>query len=93
MTVFATAYASTITSHLASSTSAGTLVSWTCKWGDFTASAPQNFEKICTESTVSIDLIDFLIVVEVFAVLMSAWGWFVESKAKRAAGEKGIPMV
>lgn len=88
ISIFATAYASTITSHLANSTSAGTLTSWTCKWSGFTTTAPQDFAKICTESTVALDVVTFLIVVEVIAVLMSAAGWWVEAKVKRDGVEK-----
>ncbi|KAL8817775.1 MAG: hypothetical protein Q9191_008080 [Dirinaria sp. TL-2023a] len=88
ISIFATAYASTITSHLVDSTSAGTLTSWTCKWSGFAATAPQGFAKICTESTVALDLVTFLVVVEAIAVLMSAAGWWIEAKVRRDAGEK-----
>ena len=90
MAIFASAYASTITSHLEASTSAGTLTSWTCKWSGFTTTAPKDFTKICTESTIAIDVVSFLIVAEVIAVLMSALGWWVEAKVKRDGGQKRL---
>ena len=89
MTIFATAYASSITAHLASSTDAGTLTSWTCKWDGFESIAPTHFAKICTESTVALDVVELLIVIEVFAVAMSGWGWWVEARVKRDDADKG----
>ena len=51
--------------------------------------APQDFGKICTVSTVAVDLVNFLIVVEIVFVVMSAIGWWVEARVRREAGEKG----
>ena len=88
-TIFTAVFASTITSHLADSTDAGSLLSWTCKWSSYEDIAPMNFVKICTQSTISIDLVIFMIMVQVIAVGISAWGWWVEARVKKENNEKG----
>ena len=90
MSIFTTAYASSITSQLAASTAAGTLTSWTCKWDGFESIAPTYFAKICAQSTVALDLVNLLIVIEFLAVAMSGWGWWVEARVKREDAEKGV---
>ena len=83
ITVFTTAFASTIISHLTDSTDAGTLTSWTCKWQGFESIAPAGFPKICLESMVALDLVILLLILEVFTVAVSGWGWWVESRVRR----------
>ncbi|CAF9928814.1 MAG: hypothetical protein HETSPECPRED_006939 [Heterodermia speciosa] len=93
ITVFTTVFASTITSHLADSTDAGSLTSWTCKWSSYEDIAPMDFVKICTQSTVASDLVIFLIIVEVLAVGISGWGWWIEARVKKEGNEKGTERV
>ena len=87
VTVFTTAFASTITSHLVNSADAGTLTSWTCKWQGFESIAPAGFPKICMESMVALDLVILLLILEVFTVVVSGWGWWVESRIKRGTSD------
>jgi hypothetical protein len=35
------------------------------------------------ESMVALDLVILLLIIEVFAVAVSGWGWWVESRVKR----------
>ena len=49
-----------------------------------------NFVKICTQSTVGMDVVIFMIIVEVLAVGISAWGWWVEARVKKESNEKGM---
>ena len=88
-TIFTAVFASTITTHLADSTDAGSLLSWTCKWSSYKDIAPMNFVKICTQSTISIDLVIFMIMIQAVAVGISAWGWWVEARVKKENNEKG----
>lgn len=90
MAVFTTAYASSISSHLAGSTDTGTLASWTCIWSGFEATAPKYFGQICTESNVALDIVNLLVVVEFFAVVMTGWGWWVEARVRKDDSEKGL---
>lgn len=87
--LFTTIFASIVTNNLASSTSNGTLNSWTCKWQGFDSAAPERFTAICNQGTAALDLIIFLVIVEVFAVGASAWGWWVEMRMKRGGVEMG----
>ena len=48
-----------------------------------------NFVKICTESTVGSDLVIFLIIAEVLAVGINAWGWWIEARMRKEGNEKG----
>lgn len=64
-------------------------MSWTCKWSSYKDMAPMNFVKICTQSTVAIDLVIFMIIIQVLMVFVSAWGWWVEAKVKKECNEKG----
>ena len=89
-TIFTAVFASTMTSHLADSMDAGNLMSWTCRWSSYKDMAPMNFVKICTQSTVAIDLVIFTIIIEVLMVGISAWGWWIEAKVKKESNEKGM---
>jgi len=88
--LFTIIYSSTIINSLASSTSSGSLTSWTCKWQGFEPIAPANFTKICNEGMAALDLVIFLVIVEMLAVGATAWGWWVEMRLKRVSvgGEK-----
>ena len=89
-TLFTTIYASDLTNNLADSASSGTLNSWTCKWqGLDRAGVPANFIEICNEATVALDLVIFLVVMEVLAVGATAWGWWIESRMKKISVEGG----
>ncbi|KAL2038993.1 hypothetical protein N7G274_008333 [Stereocaulon virgatum] len=89
-TLFTTIYASDLTNNLADSASSGTLNSWTCKWqGLDKAGVPANFIEICNEATVALDLVIFLVVMEVLAVGTTAWGWWIESRMKKISVEGG----
>ncbi|KAL9612997.1 MAG: hypothetical protein Q9167_002430 [Letrouitia subvulpina] len=89
ITVFTTAFASAINNHLASTTDAGTLGSWTCRWQDFESIAPKHFASICMESTVAMNLVILSIVLQALGVLLAGWGWLVEAKGKRGVAGKG----
>lgn len=52
-----------------------------------------DFVKICTQSTVASDLVIFLIIVEVLAVGISGWGWWIEARVKKEGNEKGTERV
>ncbi|KAL8744061.1 MAG: hypothetical protein Q9190_003644 [Brigantiaea leucoxantha] len=86
MTIFTTILTSTINSHLESNTDAGTLYTWTCKWQGFESIAPQQFGSICMESTVAMNLVVLLIVLQALSVLVVAWGWWIESRVRRGCG-------
>ena len=47
---------------------------------------------ICTESTVALDLVMFMIVLEVLSVAVTGWGWIVEKRLKKmeGTGDKGL---
>lgn len=64
-------------------------MSWTCKWSSYEDIAPMNFVKICTQTTVGSDLVIFLIIAEVLAVGISAWGWWIEARMRKEGNEKG----
>ncbi|KAL8785598.1 MAG: hypothetical protein Q9213_003252 [Squamulea squamosa] len=87
MTIFTTVFANTINSHLSDSTQAGTLASWTCKWQGFGSAAPGRFSEICATSTVALDLVILMIVINSFSVLLAGWGWWVGAKIKRQSAE------
>ncbi|KAK4692325.1 hypothetical protein P7C71_g4852, partial [Lecanoromycetidae sp. Uapishka_2] len=82
-TLFTIIYSSTIINSLASSTSSGSLTSWTCKWKGFESIAPAKFTKICNEGMAALDLMILLVIVEMLAVGLTAWGWWVEMRLKR----------
>ena len=87
--LFTTIYASNITNNLATSTSSGTLNSWTCKWQGLDSLAPAKFLEICNEGTAALDLIIFLVIMQVLAVCATAWGWWIETRMKRVNVEGG----
>jgi len=83
--LFAISYASIINNR-GSSPSSGTLNSWTCQWQDFQSIAPANFTKICNEGNAAVDLVILLVVLEALALVLTAGGWMVEMRLKRAGG-------
>ncbi|MCJ1456139.1 hypothetical protein MMC28_006498 [Mycoblastus sanguinarius] len=94
--LFTIIFASIITNRLASSTSSGSLNSWTCRWQGFEKVAPANFTKICNDGTAALDLVILLVIVEVLAVGATAWGWWVEMRLKRSgvgAGKSEVELV
>jgi len=93
MSLFTTIFASIITNNLSYSTSQGTLNSWTCKWQGLESVAPANFTAICNEGLAALDLVMFLVVMEVLAVCVAAWGWWVEMRIKRGSVELGRSQV
>ena len=64
-------------------------MSWTCRWSSYEDIAPMNFVKICTQSTVGSNLVIFLIIAEVLAVGINAWGWWIEARMRKEGNEKG----
>lgn len=84
LTIFTTMFVSIINGHYPSDThDAGSLMTWTCKWQGFEDIAPLHFAKICTESMVGLDLVILLVILEVFAVVGSCAGWWIEGKMKK----------
>ncbi|MCJ1269814.1 hypothetical protein MMC22_009707 [Lobaria immixta] len=92
ITLFTTIFASTINSHLSDNNGSGTLMTWTCKWQGLESIAPQQFEKICTETMVSLDLVILLLIFELFAVAVTGWGWWVETRIKRGSDQNNIKL-
>ena len=88
-TLFTAIFAAIGTNKLASSTSTGTLNSWTCKWQGFENVAPAKFTKICNEGTAALDLVIFLVIVEFLAVGVTAWGWWIEMKMRKISVDGG----
>ncbi|MCJ1465911.1 hypothetical protein MMC07_004530 [Pseudocyphellaria aurata] len=82
ITLFTTISASTVNSHLSDNSGSATLMTWTCKWQGLESIAPDQFEKICTETMISLDLVILLLIFEVFAVAVTGWGWWVETRSK-----------
>ncbi len=93
MSLFTTIFASIITNNLSYSTSQGTLNSWTCKWQGFESVAPANFTAICNQGSAALGLVIFLVIMEVLAVGVAAWGWWVEMRMKRGTSEMGKSQV
>lgn len=67
-------------------------MSWTCKWQGFQSIAPVEFGKICTETMVSLDLVILLVIFEVFAVVVAAWGWWIETKMKKVSAPGAVKL-
>ena len=93
LALFTTIFAAIITNKLASSTTSGSLNSWTCKWQGFEHVAPANFTKICNNGSAAYDLVILLTLTEFVAMLMAAGGWFVAGKLNRARAGHGISKV
>ncbi|MCJ1430626.1 hypothetical protein MMC29_008544 [Sticta canariensis] len=87
ITLFTTIFASTINSHLSDNSGSATLMTWTCKWQGLESIAPDQFEKICTETMISLDLVILLLIIELFTVGVAAWGWWIETRTKKGSDQ------
>ena len=93
LALFTTIFAAVITNNLASSTTSGSLNSWTCKWQGFEHVAPANFTKICNNGNAAYDLVLLLTILEFLGLCMAAGGWLVAGKLNKARAGHGISKV
>ena len=91
ITLFTTIFASKINSHLSDNSGSATLMTWTCKWQGLASIAPDQFEKICTETMISLDLVILLLIFELFTVAVTGWGWWIEMRIKKGS-DQGIKL-
>lgn len=67
-------------------------MTWTCKWQGLESIAPDQFQKICTETMVSVDLVILLLILELISVAVAGWGWWIETRIKRGSEPNNIKL-
>lgn len=67
-------------------------MTWTCKWQGLESIAPDQFEKICTETMISQDLVILLLIFELFSVAIAGWGWWIQTRIAGGSEQNSIKL-
>lgn len=67
-------------------------MTWTCKWQGLESIAPDQFEKICTETMISQDLVILLLIFELFSVAVAGWGWRIQRRITGGSEQNSIKL-